>query len=206
MKTSPSHAKSPESSVLSTENLPTEGSLGPRGGGSYISKLKDLSQATKHLPVRKKPAGLISQAAHKVAQEHDRRVTKYGHHFEPLAAQSGAKTLLEKIQVLDMVREDYHTRAKLFLEWKTNHALPAATSGDVILLQLLDFLDELFLSGAAHSDGAKIYAAVQHLVPQVTNFPAESSGTEGGALPVIFHESNIVVVGIYTELTEGAEI
>jgi len=74
--------------------------------------------------------------------------------------------LLEQIVLLDSVREDYHRRAQVFQDWMAERGLAPETVRE-LLAHLLEFLDHLFLDGAAGHDGSKIVAAVRHLVREV---------------------------------------
>jgi hypothetical protein len=80
--------------------------------------------------------------------------------------QRGGRSLLEQIVTLDSTRNDYRRRLDLFLSWLCAHNLSPATTEEV-LLALMDFLDEMFFSGASHADGSKLLAALLDLMPKL---------------------------------------
>ena len=59
----------------------------------------------------------------------------------------------------------------LFLEWQKAEGLAHTVDIEPTMLQLLDFLDVLFLAGASHADGKKVHAALNDLIPKLKSVP-----------------------------------
>ena len=123
--------------------------------------------------IRKKPAHAGSlQSITRRAEASAKRIKKFGPRFEPLAASAQAKkSLLEQIQILDSVADNYRDWSRLFLDWQESEGLADTTLVEPLLLQLLDFLDVLFLVGASHADGKKVHAALNDLLPELKSSP-----------------------------------
>lgn len=100
-------------------------------------------------------------------EEADRRDKKFGHRVEPMAAQSGQSSLLEKVIVLDPGAEDYRLRVQAFEEWRTTNKLGPQSEPAGVLLQFLDFLDEMFCAGGGHSDGEKSFSGLLYMIPKI---------------------------------------
>ena len=133
---------------------PTGGASEPPSGGPK-GLVSDV--LTK---LRKKPAGASQRRALALRVEESRkRALRFGDRFQPLAvSQGGGTSLLEQIQVLDKTRDSYLGWAQLFVDWKVEEGLSEAMDPRAVLLQLLDFLDVLFLTGCNHSDGTRVLA------------------------------------------------
>ena len=88
-------------------------------------------------------------------QAADQRSAKYGHHSRPSGEQLHSElSLPEQIVFLDSTARDYTARRR-------------PLDPRVLLIAMLDFLDCMFLDGCSHSDGSKLLASVEHLVPTV---------------------------------------
>ena len=103
----------------------------------------------------------------KWAAASEKRIQKFGHRYSPASAQSGGTTLLEKVVVLDSGEKDYVLRVQAFEQWRLANQLPCQSTHEIVLVQFLDYLDEMFVAGGGHDDGSKTWAGLLHLIPQL---------------------------------------
>ena len=99
------------------------------------------------------------------------RQSRYGSRYTAQAAQKGVPTACESLRQMDPARDDYVKRLQYLGEWRIEEGLPVATTGSQVATTFLDYLDALFFTGLSHADGSKTWAALQALVPKVSQNP-----------------------------------
>ena len=119
------------------------------------------SVSTKRLP----PLPTLQEKA-------DNRMEKFSGRITPNLGTPSVPSLCESLKQMDHCLEDYLKRLEILEKWRVDEGLPPAQTAPEIIFLMLKFVDACFLSGMAHSDASKTWAAVQARIPQVLEHPA----------------------------------